>query len=1257
MADFKVVTWNCRGLRLDSPLTSDKMSFFHKQYPTLDFSLLAFVETHHRSEEDFPPFIQELTATHTLLHTPGSADRNYTGVIVLLAPAYELLTSTVIVPGRLIHLTLRHPLLEQPYAVSVYYGPQPTVHSMAELRDTFSRLQAHLDLLQTNIVVGDFNFVDHSQDRGGRCLNNKDIKVQPVWEDFKTALDLEDPFRVKYPAKVNFSYVHHQGRSRIDRAYVSAPVAPHVTHYQYIHTPFRDHKIQQFTIQQPQPRGPSYWKLNVSVLPDRQYRLLVETVIANLEALDIPDKQVWWDLFLTSVRSRSIAYTARKRFLTRQVKAALVSDMQALESVPQPQFTPAQSRAYARMQHLLVQHERHEIQGHLTRIKGLPTYELNEPNVQYFANLEKRTAKINTIVALSDVDGVEYHDPSALLRITSAFYSQLYTPSSVHPPIQTRLLNNVRTRLTLAQRELLDAPFTPDDFAKAVQQLQGGKSPGIDGIPTEFYQTFWPLLQTHYAAFIAQVRLSSFLPSKNTGVTTLLYKAKGDLSDLANYRPLSLLNVDVKIFTKALTNRLKQVLPTIIHPTQTVIEGRRIDYNVHLLRDLIQLSNTQNLEAAFIFLDQEKAFDRVNHDFLFRTLHAFGFGQTFIQWIRLLYSNATTRVKVNGYLTTRIPLRRGVRQGCPLSPLLYVLIIEILALQLRANPNIVGFTVGGEKIISLHYADDTVITMKQNRCFKEVYKDLLDYELATGAKMNASKTHGLWTGRWKGSTDTPLGYNWTSGNVENVGLFFGNDSPARRTFEKILPKVLRSLTYWRHFHLNKLSKARTIEIFHASKLWYAARFYTIPLSIQQQLQQAFTQYINWPNRGHTVSQQEMFKLRRHGGLKLVHIRTKSTASKVAWIIQLLTNPLLHTHLALVTDLLGTQEGNIKGSDLFFTPPAFIARTVKSATPFYREALQAFSAFTLQKYIPDVTAEHIFYNRAFLDAEYGVKRPTKMYNRLRMFTYGQFLVEQDHVDSGRKYCHIATELLSAIAHISVNRKEHGMVTIEHGYLPLRQITERLLYEEIVRTAYLDHHSTEKWGSCFSTYLDWPLIWQACHNPLSRDHTKAVVWEQLHLNYYTTYTYNKWHQSQQSCPLCHTPPLSVFHLILTCPVTLHLWRQLSPLLTSLHPDPVTPEEMAFGLLGATPPHLLRNWLTFHLRECIQEQERRAYHAPNSPHVVLIQAAVNRAVTQELRDRLTLAQARTHMPLFLRRYACLPVFLQQSQDDWVITPPFPL
>ena len=89
------------------------------------------------------------------------------------------------------------------------------------------------------------------------------------------------------------------------------------------------------------------------------------------------------------------------------------------------------------------------------------------------------------------------------------------------------------------------------------------------------------------------------------------------------------------------------------------MDGRTIDHTIHMLRDLIQIANEQELEAAFIFLDQEKAFDRVNHEYLFKTMKAFGLGEEFIHWVRLIYSNATTRIKMYGFFTDNLPLNRG----------------------------------------------------------------------------------------------------------------------------------------------------------------------------------------------------------------------------------------------------------------------------------------------------------------------------------------------------------------------------------------------------------------------------------------------------------------------------------------------------------------------------------------------------------------------------------------------------------------------
>ena len=202
-------------------------------------------------------------------------------------------------------------------------------------------------------------------------------------------------------------------------------------------------------------------------------------------------------------------------------------------------------------------------------------------------------------------------------------------------------------------------------------------------------------------AYLNEIKDQGLANTRNVSVIKLIYKKTGEIYLLTYYRPISLINVDVKIITKVLAERLKFVLPSIIHCTQTAVYGRKIDQNIHMVRDLIEMANRDDDTAAFIFLDQEKAFDRVNHNFLFKTMEAFGIGENFIKWVSTIYSNATSILSINGFFTEQIPLKRGVRQGCPLSALLYVLVIEDLAIQLRLNPNIVGFKVGGEKLLVL----------------------------------------------------------------------------------------------------------------------------------------------------------------------------------------------------------------------------------------------------------------------------------------------------------------------------------------------------------------------------------------------------------------------------------------------------------------------------------------------------------------------------------------------------------------------------
>ena len=779
---------------------------------------MIFLETHHKSEDELPPFFHQYAQQYTLIHTPTPPANTHTGIIVLLHKDYDMLHHQPTIDGRLLQLQCRHTETQQTYTFSILYNPPPQQIRKQYITGLIDKLDAYHTGQDRNFILGDFNFADHDCDRGGK-ITNRDKLWQNHWHTYLQNKEFSDPFRVNNPTKKHYSFVSSLGKSRIDRLYVNDDLLPHISHFTYTQTPSKlAHRVMSFSINRGLNIGPGYWKLNNRILKDPAYNKLVERVIEEVNTLQITNPKSWWHIFIQSLRSHSLTYSARLKHTQNFHRKHLTSELHQLESIPPSLITPQQTQRHTYIEEQLKKCIEMDVEGFKVRIKGLPKYEQKEPDIQFYANLQRKTAQKLYISELKDKDGTIYTETDDLLRLTTDYYTKLYTPTKLNTTKQDRLLKNIKKTLSPQSRNNLEAPITLEELTQAVNQLGLNKSPGPDGLTAEFFQQYWHLIQHKYLLYINEVQKTGLDWRHNTSITTLIYKGRGATNDLDNYRPISLINVALKILTKTLTNRLKRVLPSIIHYNQTAVEGRQINHTIHLIRDLIQYSNDNNIEACFIFLDREKAFDRVEHQFLYKALRTFGFGETFISWIKLLQANATTRVKVNGHLTVDIPLKRSARQGDPLSFYEYVIVDEVISLQLLNNPNIVGFQIGGEKIVSAHYADDATIVILQNRCFKEVFKDLEDFQEASGSKVNFQKTKGLWTGPWTNRTDKPINIKFTNKNVKSLGVYFGNDDPARETFRDIIPKIRRSLNFWKPFALSKFAKARVIEICHASRL-------------------------------------------------------------------------------------------------------------------------------------------------------------------------------------------------------------------------------------------------------------------------------------------------------------------------------------------------------------------------------------------------------------------------------------------------------
>lgn len=336
-----------------------------------------------------------------------------------------------------------------------------------------------------------------------------------------------------------------------------------------------------------------------------------------------------------------------------------------------------------------------EAEGAKIRSKAQWLEEGKKPT-RFFFRQEQTRAEKNFLESLVDKNGVEKSSQEDLESILVDFYTSLFSKDVIDMQVQTELIDDLEFSLTDSVSEQCEGWFTKEELLSALQGLQTGKSPGSDGLPTEFCLTFWDsLCDLLLRVFNEPFHLGVLLDSQRKGLLRLIRKK--DKRNLANnWRPISLLNTDYNLASKVITERFKVVRSSIVHGDQTCsVPGRSIFSNLQLVRAVLDTIDKTNETGILVTLDQEKAFDRVDHEFLMRVLSKFGFGPSFCGWVSLFYTNVFSHIICNGQLSSPVFLQRGVRQGCPLSPLLYVLVSEVLSTQIRKCKEIEGFRLPG----------------------------------------------------------------------------------------------------------------------------------------------------------------------------------------------------------------------------------------------------------------------------------------------------------------------------------------------------------------------------------------------------------------------------------------------------------------------------------------------------------------------------------------------------------------------------------
>ncbi len=194
------------------------------------------------------------------------------------------------------------------------------------------------------------------------------------------------------------------------------------------------------------------------------------------------------------------------------------------------------------------------------------------------------------------------------------------------------------------------------------------------------------------------------------GIISLIPKANKDILSIDNWRPITLLTVDYKVLALVYVNRLKTNLDSIISETQSVfLKGRHISNNIRLVLDLLDYANSVHSNSLILFLDFYKAFDTIEHQFLLKSLKLFG--DAFVDTIAMFYNGINSSV-IHFNTSNRFDILCGVRQGCPISPFLFLLVTELLSLSIVQNQELEGISVLGREIKISQLADDTTLFLK-----------------------------------------------------------------------------------------------------------------------------------------------------------------------------------------------------------------------------------------------------------------------------------------------------------------------------------------------------------------------------------------------------------------------------------------------------------------------------------------------------------------------------------------------------------------
>lgn len=832
-------------------------------------------------------------------------------------------THKIIEAGRAHQLSFRWTNNEILRIVNVY-----APNEEGEAVPFFDRLARTLTP-RPSLLMGDMNHVEHAMDR----IPNRGpppARIKTALLDLKRSLSLEDYWREMNPSLHAFTWTSPalgadgtRSRSRLDRILVSSRLRTRVLGISIESSlELSDHDVvivEVYDDTLPEI-GEGRWRMNVEDLEDEVIMEETRRCLLKCQRRMIHEDpmMVWLE---TKAKIRNIFQNrqAMRRKERGKTLHSLKKDLKTVQGRPDFQRSKGLWRQAEALEDRIGSIQKAKLDK--AAATSAARYSLQGETVsKYWFSIGKALMVDSTIRSLNDETGVERETTQEMGEIMRRHHERLQAT----PPLdETRRVAideckalAADARLGPIERENLAKDLKEREVIEAIRSSQNGKAPGKDGFIYEFYKKFLevqekpldfkkpqPVITMILAkAYRARQRSPGSSREYVEGLMAAMYK-KGDRREAGNYRPITLLNTDYKLETKCYATRLGKALPMSIHMDQAgFVPGRDILDHVKLAKVVAELCEVTEQDGCLVALDQEKAYDRIEHKYLWEILDAYGLPETFIEKIKSLYENAETSIMINKTTSKPFRVTRGVRQGDPMSCLLFNLAIEPLAEMLRRSP-LKGIKIPGAaaKLIVKLFADDTQLYLSKKDKLEDAMVIAEKWCQASTAKFNEGKTEVLpiGTAHYRrnvvrtrsvsgnaASTDKlPNGARVVQNGeaIRILGGRVGYNLDLEEIWDPIVSKVESLALKWAGRKLTLKGRKHVVNYILLSRAQYLLMTNPPSPGVITRLERTVRRTM-WNGKAKGVTTlAELYRPMEEGGLALPNFKARVTAGQMTWV--------------------------------------------------------------------------------------------------------------------------------------------------------------------------------------------------------------------------------------------------------------------------------------------------------------------------------------------------------------------------------------